>query len=134
MEEKTFLDRIIAAISYLTFGFVGAIWLIINAIRNKYVSQFLKYHIYQSIFISFALYVVSLILGMLIQILDVVPYVQILVRQLYFVFNTPIFMNYSIIQIFVYTLCGYLIITSAMGLYSYVPWVSGIISEITGRK
>lgn len=134
MEEKTPLDRIIATLSYLTFGFVGMIWWVVCAIRNKYISPFLKYHIIQSIFISFALYVVSLVLGMAIEILDSVPYVQILVRQLYFVFNTPVFMNYSVIQIFVYTLWGYLAITSAMGLYSYVPWVSGIISEITGRK
>ncbi|MBO7673085.1 hypothetical protein J6S88_06735 [bacterium] len=134
MEEKTALDRIIAAISYLTFGFVGGIWWIICAIRNKYLSPFLKYHIIQSIFISFALYVASLILGMLIEILDIVPFVQILVRQLYFIFNTPVFMNYSVIQLFIYILWGYLALTSVLGMYSYVPWVSGIISEITGRK
>jgi len=134
MYEKTAVDRVIAALSYMTFSFVGAVWFIINQIRHKEITVFLKYHIIQSIFLSLALYIFSLILSMLIEILDVIPFVQVLVRQLYFIFNTPVFMNYSIIQLFVYSLFGYLIVTSAMGLYSYVPWVSNIISEITGRK
>ena len=127
-------DRIIAGLSYLSFGMIGAIYFLIMMIAKKGTSTFLKYHICQSVCIYLLLFAISLVLGFVLQILDVIPFVKVFVRQLFYLFNMPVFMNYSVIQLCVYILWGYLAITSFWGLYSYVPWISNAISELVGRK
>ena len=134
MERISILERLIAGISYLTSGWVGGIWFVIMYLMKKNISMFLKYHIIQSIFIFFGLFVIQLLIGLLMQIFNVIPFLNVAARQVYYLFNMPVFMNYSVIQLFIYTLQLYLIITALMGLYSFIPVISGIISEITGRK
>ena len=46
------IEKILSALSYITAGGVGFVWLIIAAVTKKIVRPFLMYHIMQSIFIS----------------------------------------------------------------------------------
>ena len=103
-------------------------------LMKKDVSMFLKYHIVQAVFLFFGLFAIQLLLGLLMQIFNVIPFLNVAARQAYYLFNMPVFMNYSVIQLFIYTLQLYLVITALMGLYSFIPKISDIISEITGRK
>lgn len=134
MEKITVLDRIIAGATYLTSCWIGAIYLIIMHLMKKNVSMFLYYHIIQAIFIFFGIFVIELLLGLFMQIFNVIPFVNVATRQAYYLFNMPVYMNYSVIQLFVYTLKLYLVITALMGLYSFIPKVSNIINDIVGRK
>lgn len=134
MERITVLERLIAGLSYLTYGWIGAIWFVIMYLMKKDVSMFLKYHIVQAVFLFFGLFVIQLLLGLLMQIFNVIPFLNVAARQAYYLLNMPVFMNYSVIQLFIYTLQLYLVITALMGLYSFIPKISDIISEITGRK
>lgn len=126
-----FIERIIAGLSYLTMGFVGFIWLIIGLIRRTHLTQFLKYHIFQSIFISMGYVLLCLILGFILNILSFIPLINILAAQIALFFNAPFIFGYSIIQTAIYILLFYLAITSFMGIYSRIPWVSDIIEENT---
>jgi hypothetical protein len=45
-----------------------------------------------------------------------------------------IFLGLSLVQIFTTTVILYLAITSGLGYYSYLPWVSNIIKGNTGIK
>ena len=117
-EHKPYMiERIVAALSYLTVGFVGFIWLIISMIR----------HIFQSIFISIGYVLLCLILGFLLNILGMIPFINYLAAQIVLLFNAPVILGYSIIQTVIYILLFYLAITSFMGMYSRIPWVSNII-------
>ncbi len=128
------IERLVVSLSYLTMGFVGFIWLILGAFTKSQTSDFVRYHIFQSIFISISLFILNLLLGIINDVLSVIPFVKVLVQHVYYLLNAPVFLNYSIIQAVLYLFIAYLMITSALGIYTYVPFVSDIISQNVGRR
>ena len=129
MDEPAPIERIIAPLSYLTMGMVGFIWLIIGLFTGARLKRFLQYHIFQSIFISLGFTVIALFLGWISNILSVIPFINKIVAQISFLLNMPLLFEYSFIQILIYGLSIYLAITSFLGKYSYIPWVSDIIDQ-----
>lgn len=117
------IERLLSAGTYLSAGFVGFIWLIIAALLKKQVRPFLMYHIMQSIFLSIAFFLISQLAGLVYVILYKIP----VINAIPYLLNMPFFFGLSIIQVFTTTIILYLTITSAMGLYSYLPWISDII-------
>ena len=91
-------ERIIAVATYLTMGFVGFVWLIIVLIRRSQLTRFLQYHIFQSIFISLAYVLLCYILGLTMNILSFVPFINVLVAQIALFLNAPLIFSFSIIQ------------------------------------
>ncbi len=126
--DSTLLDRLIVAVNYVSFGLVGFIYLIINAIRKGRMSTFLQYHIFQSFFLVMLYWLLSVFISLIAQILSFIPFINILILKLLFYFNTPIFFGkYSIVSGTVSLIIIYLVLTSIQGMYSYFPWVSDII-------
>ena len=123
------IERIVAGLSYLTMGFAGFIWLIIGLIRRSNITKFLQYHIFQSIFISIGYVLLCLIFGFILNMLSMVPILNIVAAQIALFFNMPLIFGYSIIQTAIYILLFYLAITSFMGLYGRVPFISDIIDR-----
>ena len=123
------IERIVVSLSYLTMGVIGFIWLILGAFTKSQSSDFVRYHIFQSIFISILLFILNVLFGIINDVLSVIPFIKVLTQQIYYLFNAPMFMNYSIIQMVMYLFIAYLMITSALGIYTYVPFVSDIISQ-----
>ncbi len=121
------IEKIIAALTYLTSGIVGFVWLILGAILKLGIRPFLLYHIYQSIFLSFLFFIVSFGLKLILDVLSFIPLIGQLISTLTFMFTASIVGGYSIIDIAVLLVVLYLAITSLMGKYSYLPWVSNII-------
>ena len=126
------IERILSALTYLTAGGAGFIWLIIAAVMKKSVTPFLMYHILQSIFISIAYFLLTVICKMLYVILYRVP----LINAFPYFLNMPLPFAFglSVIQIVTTSIMLYLAITAFMGFFSYIPWVSDIINQNTGRK
>lgn len=120
------IERILSAASYMTAGGVGFVWLVIAALSRKTVTKFLMYHILQSIFLSI-LFVMLSFLG---EILYKIP----LINVIPYLLSMPIslFLGLSLIQLFTTIIILYLAITSGMGYYSYLPWVSSIIKGNMG--
>lgn len=123
------IERIIAALSYLTMGMVGFIWLIIGLFTQASLKPFLKFHIFQSIFISLGFTVLSMFVGWLSNILSFIPFINKLVAQINFLLNMPLIFDYSILQTIIYVFIIYLAVTSFVGKYSYIPWLSDIIDQ-----
>ncbi len=123
------IERILSAATYMTAGGVGFVWLIIAALAKKRVTSFLMYHILQSIFLSILFFLVSILGEMLYVILYKIP----LINAIPYFFNMPLpfIFNLSLIQTFTTTVILYLAITSGLGYYSYLPWVSDIIKQNT---
>ena len=109
----------------MTAGGVGFIWLIIAAVIKKQVTPFLMYHIMQSIFISILFFLVSVLGELVFVILYKIP----LINAIPYLINAPIpiALGLSLVQLFTTTIILYLAITSGIGYYSYLPWVSDII-------
>ena len=125
------IERILSVATYLTAGGVGFVWLVIGALMKKQVAPFLMYHILQSIFLSILFYIADILLKMLFVVLYKVP----LINAIPVIINSPIgfLFNLSLLQLFTTTIILYLAITSGLGYYSYLPWVSNIIRGNTGR-
>lgn len=123
------IERIIAALTYLTMGMVGFIWLIIGLFTKARLKPFLQYHIFQSIFISLAFAVLSIFISWLSNILSFIPLINRLVAQITFLLNMPLIFDYSLLQSVIYIFIIYLAVTAFIGKYSYIPWVSDIIDQ-----
>ena len=123
------IEKIISAATYLTAGGVGFIWLIIAAIMKKTVRPFLMYHILQSIFLSILFFLIKIFAEFVIMILLKIPFVSYVTSMAVYPLISPIplLFNLSVIQLGSTALILYLTITSFMGYYSYIPWVSDII-------
>lgn len=125
------IERLLSALTYFTAGGVGFIWLIIAAIAKKRVTKFLMYHIMQSIFLSILFFLVSIFGKLIFVILYKIP----LINAIPYMINMPIpfLFGLSLLQTFTTSIMLYLAITSGLGYYSYLPWVSDIIKGNTGN-
>ena len=133
-EDAPFMiERIVAALTYLTMGMVGFIWLIIGLFTKARLKPFLQYHIFQSIFISLCFALLSILIGWLSNLLSFIPVINQIVAQITFWLNMPLIFDYSLIQALIYLFLIYLAITSFIGKYSYIPWVSDIIDQNISR-
>lgn len=125
--EPLLMEKIIASLSYITFGFVGFFWLLLGIFTKNNLRPYLKYHIFQSIFISIAYFLISAFIGLIMNILSIIPLVNQLVLQFTFYLNAPLLFGFSLIQVLIYAVIIYLVVTSFQGQYSYLPWISEII-------
>ena len=132
-ETPYLIERIVAALSYWTMGMVGFIWLIIGLFTKARLKPFLQYHIFQSIFISLGFAVLSILVGWVSNLLSVIPFINKVVAQINFLLNMPLIFDYSLLQTAIYAFLAYLAITSFMGRFSYIPWVSDIIDQNISR-
>ena len=86
----------------------------------------------QSIFLSIVFFLISILGELVYVILYKIP----LINVIPYLINAPIPIAFglSLVQLFTTTIILYLAITSALGYYSYLPWVSDIIKGNTGQK
>ena len=130
-------EKIIAVLSYFTWGTVGIIWVIIGAVTKQNLRPFLKYHLFQSIFLSILFFIVSQLLIVLVNILSIVPIVNILVGAVSYFTGILIVdlpgLHLTIVNLGLYLLAFYLSFGAIKGKYSYIPWVSDIIRHNIGR-
>lgn len=118
------LDRIISFLSYITAGWGGMIVLVVMYFRKKTPSHFLRYNAMQSIFISLLYFIIAMGLGLILKFLSYIPFMNYLVAQIAFFFNRPLLLDYSLIQLFTTCLIAYLAISSLLGIYPRVYWIS----------
>lgn len=117
-------DRIISFLSYITAGWGGMIVLVVMYFRKKTPSHFLRYNAMQSIFISLLYFIIAMGLGLILKFLSYIPFINYLVAQITFFFNRPLLLDYSLIQLFTTCLIAYLAISSLLGIYPRVYWIS----------
>ena len=125
--EPLLLERIIAALSYLTGCTVGFIWFLIAIFTKQNLRPFLKYHIFQSIFLAIGFFLLTFFVNLLGNVLSFIPGLNIVIMHVSYLLGAPLISHFSLIDLVVYAVVFYLAITSFMGQYSYIPWVSGII-------
>lgn len=122
-------DKIIACLTYLTTGWVGIIYFVFLYLRKKTPSRFLRYNVFQAIFISLLFFLVCEVLKLLCDFLLIIPIIKIIVSWFIFIFNRPVLFQYSTVQVFMVGLFLYMAIWSLMGRYPKVVWVSKIIQH-----
>lgn len=122
-------DRIISFLTYISAGWIGFIYCIILYIGKKNPSHFLRYNVFQSIFISLLYFVLASIIGFVSNLLLHIPILNTIVSWFILLLNKPVFLQYSIIQIATLILIFYLSILSLLGKYPRIFWISKIIDR-----
>ncbi len=124
--RPSIFEKLVAVLTYI-MPLVGFVFIIIGALMRKDMKPFLRYHIFQSIFIAFLLWIVTAGLGYAMNFISFIPGVKNLVSMVTFFLNTPLFYGFSVITFLYFLFVLYLIIGVLRGTDSYVPWVSDII-------
>lgn len=127
------IEKIIAILSYLTGGFIGFLWIIIAVLTKNNLRLFLRYHVYQSIFLSLVFFIFSIFLRQLSYLLSYIPIIKNFVGQIQYFLSVGVIYHYSIIDIFILLVILSLIIGVLRNQYSYIPWVSDVIKYNLGR-
>lgn len=126
-QTPSIMERLISAATYI-FPLIGFVFIIIAVLMKKDMKPFLKFHIYQSIFIAFALWLLVTGLGFALGLVSYIPVVKNIVSMITFYLNLPLFFGFSVITLVYFIFLVYLITGALIGRKSYVPWVSDIIS------
>jgi len=105
----------------------GFVVIIIAALMKKDMKPFLKYHIFQSIFIAILFYLIAYGLQFAMNMVSYIPIIKNIVSMITFMLNTPILLGFSVITFAYFVFVLYLIAGVIKNSDSYVPWVSDII-------
>jgi uncharacterized membrane protein len=124
-----FMDRIVSCLSYVSVGWVGFIVLILLYFMKRKSSRFLRYNVFQSIFIALLFYVVAQGFDYILKLLSYIPFVNYIISTITTNFSVGIFQGYSLFQIFLFGLIVYLAFCSFVGRYPRVYWISNIIDR-----
>lgn len=79
-------------------------------------------------------FLLNIFTNLVVGILSVIPFINMLVYKLLFLFTAPIAFGYSLVNLVILFTMIYLVITTLQGRYSYIPWVSNIIDSNVGRR
>lgn len=123
------VDRLVSFLSYISAGWFGMIYCIVLFVGKKTPSMFVRYNVFQSIFISLLYFVLSFGFGLLLKFLSYIPFLNYIVATITFQFNRPVIFDYSFIQAFMIGLTIYMAVISILGRRPRVFWVSKIIDN-----
>ena len=127
------IDKIFSALSYLTVGWVGFLYCIFLILNKKRISHFLRFNVFQSIFLALLFFVLCAVFGLIFKLLSMIPFIHIIVSWIQLILFRPIIFQYSLTQIITISIMLYTTIYSLMGKYPRIYWVSNIIDYNTKR-
>jgi hypothetical protein len=133
-ELPTWPEKLISAGSYLTMGLVGFIWLIIVTLQKGVLKTYLKYHIFQSIFITVLVAIASIVVNILLKFALIVPVVGDIVKIAYVFLTGSFIEGFSILNLIFSILMLYFAITALLGKYSYFPWISDNVRQLISQS
>ncbi len=128
-EDIGILSRIGSAVSYLTGGLFGFIAIIVMHFAKKYPTRLFKFNAYQSIIISFIVFVIAMGWSIIFNLLSHIPFIQLIVSWVDFLLNKPIFFYRSFSEIVVGAITIYCTIFSLLGKYPIIFKISGLLKR-----
>ena len=132
-ERISATDRIFSALSYITVGWAGLLYCIFLRFNKKRISNFLRFNVFQTIFIAILFFILSVVFGFIFKVLSMIPFIQIVISWIQLILFRPLVFKYSLIEAFITALITYGFIFSIMGKYPRIFWISKIIDYNTKR-
>ena len=130
-------ERILSALAYFTFGFIGILLIVASAVLKVPLKPFVKFNSYQSILLGFIFAFVQItydLIDGLFQLLQIIPVLGKLLYSIfqfivYYLMSFPILFNFSLLATIIILLILYLTITTVMGKNPYIPFISDAIKR-----
>ena len=132
-ERISNIDKIFSALSYVTVGWIGFLYCLILIFNKKKISKFLRFNVFQSIFLALLFFVLCAVFGLIFKLLSMIPFIQIIVSWIQLILFRPMIFQYSLIQAITISILFYGAIFSLLGKYPRIYWVSNIIDYNTKR-
>ena len=130
----TLSDKLMSVLSYLSFGMLGLVWLIIAKLRKKNINYYLYFNICQAIFLSILLTIISLFYDIAIGFMSELPFIGKFAQKFYIFFNQKvIFLDCSFSALLIFALLIYLSFFSLIVKVPKLPFITSIIQENFGR-
>lgn len=129
-DNITFADKIISVLTYLTGGFAGFLWMIFCTISKKQMNKFMLFNVLQSIFLALFIFVVNMLLGLVYNLLIMIPiaFFNRFTNAVFSLIYSPMYFGrWSVVGIILLGMYIYLMLFSLLGRFAYLPWVSNII-------
>lgn len=124
-------DKLLCAVSYLTFGWAGFLWLAITHFKGKYLSPFARFHVFQAIFLYAIIVVFNMAISVIGNILGIIPFIGGIILNIINVFTLyPLIFGYSLFDFVRLILYIYLPIMAVTGRYGKVPYISDMVRQI----
>jgi hypothetical protein len=124
-------DRLISAISYLTMGLAGFIWIIISAVTGRYIKPFVKFNVFQSIFISILVYIFKILFSIIYNIVVYIPIIKdIVIYSVFYTAQAKLVFGFSILHFVFILFTVYLAWFAFIGRYSEIPWLSKTVKKL----
>lgn len=129
--EVGITERIVAAASYLTMGFIGLVWFLLNYfVLKKEMSKFLSCNIFQSFIISLIVAIFSLLYQTFVSILFVIPFIGKLIYFLHvLIFATPIFNTLTLANFITFIILVYLSVFALLGTLPFIPYITKMVKN-----
>ena len=132
--EPSLPDRVISALSYLSAGWIGLIYMVVLYFARKGSSKFLRFNVYQSIILCclrcYLQFVIGMIYTLFFDLLTHIPFIQIIVSWIDLFLSKPTFGNYSILQALVVVYLAYVVIWSLLGKFPMIFKISRLFYRI----
>ena len=123
------IDKVASALTYVTAGWFGLFYCIYLYFQKKKISNFVRYNVYQSVFLVLLFFLCCGIFGLMFNILSHIPFIQIIVSWIQLLLLSPILFDRSLFQIFVLIIIVYCVINAIEGKEPRLYWVSKIIDR-----
>ena len=133
------LEKIISALSYISMGFIGFLWIIIAFVCKRKLRYFLMYNICQSMVISIFLAILNILLKLIFSIFSHIPILDAVVGILNYIISikilrfTGIGLSFNIIEFMLFLLFVYIIIGIFLGRIFYIPILTKFIQNVMKR-
>ena len=129
MSGVSLSDRIVSVLAYYTCGIFSIIWIVFANVTKRPITPFLNFNLYQAIFLSVALAIISLLYSIAINILAIIPFIGKLAVGFHTFFNeAPIFYSFTLSGLIVTIILTYLALISLLGKRPHIPMISDIIN------
>ena len=124
-------DKLICAFTYIFSGMVGIIWLIINGIKKRPIKAFVRFHIFQSIFLWVIFSICLQIYKILFAFIVLIPLVNYLFGLIdFYLLKYPILMGHSIGVWIYFGFIALLAWRSYNGKHTEIPWITKTVRQL----
>jgi len=124
-------DRVVSGLSFLSYGLIGFIWIIVSHIRGKSLSSFARFHIFQSIMFFIGVYVITLILNIFLGFVQIMPFIGSIVANIvYYTSEYPLVLDLPLTTFLVQAVAVYMAVFSFLGKYAELPKLSDYVRQM----
>lgn len=124
-------DKLISSFSYLTVGWVGFIWVIICAITGRRMKPFVRYNVFQSIFIGVITAIIKILFSITFNVVMIIPFINKIIGFLvFYTIQAQLIFGFSLLKFAFILLIVYLAWHAFIGRYSEIPWISKAVKQL----